>query len=251
MRDAWRWIVLVGLVVCPEAAPGQVRRPGEWTHSDSASITTYQEQLQITLQNLKNAQHSYRRAHHTYAPSVEYFTDPPTGHPVYILEATGSGWSAVVFHERAPGIRCYIHEGNARSPSGRVEPGKDRGCYGTAVALLPLKPDSLLSPANEMVMAQPPQQRDCHEAENRVRDGRLSRTDLFQRHSGFEGKAKLRFVVGTDGEIEPGNFTVLETSNSLAALDAMVLVVNCGYEPGIVNGRVVRVLVQQQINFAN
>lgn len=250
MRGAGCWMVLVALMACPEAAPGQVRQPGTWTHADSASIATFQEQLQIALQNLKNAQQSYRRAHHTYAPSVEYFTDPPTGHPVYILEATASGWSAVVFHERVPGIRCYIHEGDAPSPSGRVEPGKERGCYGSAVALLPLKADSLLSPANEMVVAQPPQQRDCHEAENRVRDGRLSRTDLFQRHPGFEGKARLRFVVGTDGEIEPGNFTVLETSNSLAALDAMVLVVNCGYEPGIMNGHVVRVLVQQQVNFA-
>jgi len=245
-----RWIMLI-ILVCPRIATGQIRRPGEWTRSDSTLITTYQNQLRAMLRSLKNDQHTYRQSHRTYAPSTEYLNDPLSHGTVYILEATESGWSAVAFHDHAPGFRCYIREGNARPLTGRVEHANEPGCFGGAVALLVNPPDSLLSIVIAERMAQPPKQRDCHAAENQVRDGRLNRIDQFERYQGYEGRATLRFVIGTDGEIEPSDITILETSSSLAALDALVLVVNCGYHPGIVNGFPVRVIVQQQINFAN
>lgn len=209
-------------------------------------IGQFEEQLKQTLKYLAETQHAYRRHHPTYAPATIYLDNPPIWPTLYVLEATESGWSAMALHERAPGLRCYIREGSARSLVA-ADREREPTCLVAPLPVLSPQRGPLASTYDVGELNTPPRKRACSEVASQVMRGRLNR----DRSSGFDGTATFSFVIGVDGEVEPGNLTIEETTNMLAALDALVIIVNCGFDPGVVGGQPVRVMVRQQINFAS
>jgi TonB family protein len=63
------------------------------------------------------------------------------------------------------------------------------------------------------------------------------------------GRAVLGFVVDTLGRVIPSTITVVSTTDSLWALQAMETVRTCRYRPGRVDGRPVRVHIERGFSF--
>jgi hypothetical protein len=63
------------------------------------------------------------------------------------------------------------------------------------------------------------------------------------------GRAVLGFVVDTRGRVIPSTITVVSTTDSLWALQAIDMVRTCRYRPGLVDGRPVRVRIERGFSF--
>jgi len=68
--------------------------------------------------------------------------------------------------------------------------------------------------------------------------------------SGFAGIAVAEFVVGEDGSIEPGTFSIVSTSHPLFAQAVSRALHGATYSPARIKGAVVRQVVQQRFEFS-
>jgi len=69
------------------------------------------------------------------------------------------------------------------------------------------------------------------------------------RQAGIEGRVRVAFVVDTTGVVEPTSVRVLSSSHRLFERPALAAVSRCRFSPGRAAGRVVRVRMQQAVNF--
>ena len=69
------------------------------------------------------------------------------------------------------------------------------------------------------------------------------------RDAGVTGQAIMKFVVGTDGRVEPGSVTVVSATNDQFGDAAKRVVEKMKFRTAKVNGKAVRVQVQQPIAF--
>jgi protein TonB len=67
--------------------------------------------------------------------------------------------------------------------------------------------------------------------------------------AGIEGRVLLEFVIDTLGRAERGSIRTISTSHPLFEAPAKASVPTCRFRPGKIQGRSVRVRVQQPINF--
>jgi protein TonB len=70
------------------------------------------------------------------------------------------------------------------------------------------------------------------------------------RQAGIDGRVLLEFVIDTLGRAERGSIRTISTSHPLFEGPAKSSVQTCRFRPGKIQGRSVRVRVQQPINFA-
>jgi protein TonB len=64
-----------------------------------------------------------------------------------------------------------------------------------------------------------------------------------------EGRVLLQFVVDTQGNVEPGSVTVLQSAHRLFDAPARQAILSCRYRPGRFANRAVRVRVQAPVVF--
>jgi protein TonB len=69
------------------------------------------------------------------------------------------------------------------------------------------------------------------------------------RQAGIEGRVLMEFVIDTLGRAERGSLRVINTQHELFNGPAREAVVSCRFRAGRIQGRAVRVRVQQPINF--
>ena len=66
---------------------------------------------------------------------------------------------------------------------------------------------------------------------------------------GLEGTVRLRFVVDTSGRAMPETLEVIASSHPLFIASAKKTVTESRFEPGRVNGKAVKVMVEQVITY--
>jgi protein TonB len=66
---------------------------------------------------------------------------------------------------------------------------------------------------------------------------------------GVEGVVAMRFIVGTDGKVEPGSIQVIDSPHALFASAVRQALLNTRYRPAEAGGRSVRQLVEQTFSF--
>ena len=69
------------------------------------------------------------------------------------------------------------------------------------------------------------------------------------RQAGIDGRVMFEFVIDTLGRAERASFRTVSTSHPLFEAPARAAVLSCRFRPGRIQGRAVRVRVQQPINF--
>ncbi len=69
------------------------------------------------------------------------------------------------------------------------------------------------------------------------------------RQVGVEGSVRLRYVVGTDGKVEPGSVEVLMSTNKAFEAPAIEAITRSHFRPARVKGQKVRQLVEQMVRF--
>jgi protein TonB len=69
------------------------------------------------------------------------------------------------------------------------------------------------------------------------------------RQAGIEGRVLMEFVIDTLGRAERGSLRVINTQHDLFNGPARDAVLSCRFRPGRIQGRAVRVRVQQPVNF--
>lgn len=69
------------------------------------------------------------------------------------------------------------------------------------------------------------------------------------RQAGIDGRVLFEFVIDTLGRAERGSFKTISTSHPLFEAPAKSAVLMCRFRPGRIQGRAVRVRVQQPVNF--
>lgn len=69
------------------------------------------------------------------------------------------------------------------------------------------------------------------------------------RQAGIEGRVLLEFVIDTLGRAERGSLRVVSSQHQLFEAPARAAALSCRFRPGRIQGRAVRVRVQQPINF--
>ena len=67
--------------------------------------------------------------------------------------------------------------------------------------------------------------------------------------AGIEGRVMFEFVIDTLGRAERSSFRTVSTTHPLFEAPARAAVLSCRFRPGRIQGRAVRVRVQQPINF--
>ncbi|HEY2805266.1 MAG TPA: TonB family protein [Gemmatimonadales bacterium] len=67
--------------------------------------------------------------------------------------------------------------------------------------------------------------------------------------AGIEGRVLVEFVIDTTGRAERASLRTVSTSHPLFEAPARTAVMSCRFKPGRIQGRAVRVRVQQPINF--
>jgi protein TonB len=70
------------------------------------------------------------------------------------------------------------------------------------------------------------------------------------RQAGIEGRVLMEFVIDTVGRAERGSIRVLSSTHQLFEGPSRETVSNCRYRPGRIQGRAVRVRVQQSVSFS-
>lgn len=121
------------------------------------------------------------------------------------------------------------------------------GLTGFGPAALPLLgTDSLRAPGQERPFAA-----GAVEEQPEVVPGscRAPRYPEVLRQAGIEGRVALQFVIDTLGHAEPGSVWVLAATHGLFEVPARAAVLTCRFRPGRLQGRAVRVLVRQAVNF--
>ena len=68
--------------------------------------------------------------------------------------------------------------------------------------------------------------------------------------AGIEGRVMFEFVIDTLGRAERSSFRTISTTHQLFEAPARAAVLSCRFRPGRIQGRAVRVRVQQPINFS-
>jgi periplasmic protein TonB len=66
---------------------------------------------------------------------------------------------------------------------------------------------------------------------------------------GVEGMVAMRFIVGTDGKVEPGSIQVIDSPHALFTSAVRQALLNTRYRPAEAGGRSVRQLVEQTFSF--
>jgi periplasmic protein TonB len=66
---------------------------------------------------------------------------------------------------------------------------------------------------------------------------------------GVEGVVAMRFIVGTDGKVEPGSIQVIDSPHALFTSAVRQALLNTRYRPAEAGGRAVRQLVEQTFSF--
>ena len=66
---------------------------------------------------------------------------------------------------------------------------------------------------------------------------------------GVEGMVAMRFIVGTDGKVEPGSIQVIDSPHALFTSAVRQALLNTRYRPAEAGGRAVRQLVEQTFSF--
>ena len=66
---------------------------------------------------------------------------------------------------------------------------------------------------------------------------------------GVEGMVAMRFIVGTDGKVEPGSIQVIDSPHTLFTSAVRQALLNTRYRPAEAGGRAVRQLVEQTFSF--
>jgi TonB family protein len=69
------------------------------------------------------------------------------------------------------------------------------------------------------------------------------------RQAGIEGRVLVTFVVDTTGAVDTTTVRVLASSHRLFERPTRAAIATCRFSPGRVAGRVVRVRMQQAVNF--
>jgi protein TonB len=69
------------------------------------------------------------------------------------------------------------------------------------------------------------------------------------RQAGIEGRVMIEFVIDTLGRAERNSLRVINSAHQLFEAPAREAVLSCRFHPGRIQGRAVRVRVQQPINF--
>jgi protein TonB len=69
------------------------------------------------------------------------------------------------------------------------------------------------------------------------------------RQAGVEGRVMVEFVIDTLGRAERSSVRIIRSDNQLFDAGARATVLSCRFRPGRIQGRAVRVRVQQPINF--
>ncbi len=69
------------------------------------------------------------------------------------------------------------------------------------------------------------------------------------RQAGIEGRVLLGFVVDTTGHVDSTSIRTLASSHRLFERPARAAIATCRFAPGRVAGRVVRVRMQEAVNF--
>ncbi len=69
------------------------------------------------------------------------------------------------------------------------------------------------------------------------------------RQAGIDGRVLIEFVIDTLGRAERGSLRTISTSHPLFEAPARQAVLSCRFRPGRIQGKAVRVRVQQPVNF--
>jgi protein TonB len=69
------------------------------------------------------------------------------------------------------------------------------------------------------------------------------------RQAGIEGRVLIEFVIDTLGRAERTGLRIINSAHQLFEAPAREAVMSCRFRPGRIQGRAVRVRVQQPINF--
>ncbi len=69
------------------------------------------------------------------------------------------------------------------------------------------------------------------------------------RQAGIEGRVTLEFIIDTLGRAERPSLRIINSAHNLFEAPARQAVLSCRFRPGRIQGRAVRVRVQQPINF--
>jgi protein TonB len=80
-------------------------------------------------------------------------------------------------------------------------------------------------------------------------DGPEPRYPPALRQVGVEGSVRLRYIVGTDGKVEPGSVEVLMSTNKSFEAPAIEAITGSRFRPARVKGQKVRQLVEQMVRF--
>jgi protein TonB len=80
-------------------------------------------------------------------------------------------------------------------------------------------------------------------------DGPEPRYPPALRQVGVEGSVRLRYIVGTDGKVEPGSVEVLMSTNRSFEAPAIEAIKGSRFRPARVKGQRVRQLVEQMVRF--
>ncbi len=68
--------------------------------------------------------------------------------------------------------------------------------------------------------------------------------------AGITGRVLIEFIIDTTGRAERGSLKTISTSHPLFEAPARAAVMSCRFKPGRIQGRAVRVRVQQPVNFS-
>ena len=69
------------------------------------------------------------------------------------------------------------------------------------------------------------------------------------RNSGIEGEVHVRYIVGTNGRVEPGSIRIVDSPHRLFGESVQTALLEARYRPAEVGGRSVRQLVAQSFSF--
>ena len=69
------------------------------------------------------------------------------------------------------------------------------------------------------------------------------------RSANLEGAVVMRFIVGTNGRVEPGSIKVLSTPHKQFSEAVRAALLSARYRPAQAGGHAVRQLVEQSFNF--
>lgn len=212
--------------LCPHRAAAQAR-----------SLTPVAEEMTWGLRALLTEaailQQSFLAAKGLYAESSALLW-PPLGTTagsnaeVTILQATGSGWSAVAEFPEVPGLVCAIAVGDAVPPL-VAEPTDGIACAGEVTVVLLEQPNS--EPPPGFV---PPTVKGC--------------SPKLPFPVPADGRVVLDFTISPHGVAEPSPIQVESTEGHLYSFAAFYVIGRCAFTPGRIGKQAVATRVRRPID---